>query len=99
MNTDFETAERKLREEDPTQGKPTVDLIDLLIALAKRKQFILFATIGMGLITAIASFLVPNRFAANATLLPPEQTESSASMLMNQLSGGALGMLAGSGLG
>lgn len=99
MNTDFETAEQNLRDEVSTHRKPTVDLIDLLMALAKRKGFILFATVGVGLLTAVCSFLVPNRFAASASLLPPEQTESSASMLLNQLSGGALGMLAGNGFG
>jgi tyrosine-protein kinase Etk/Wzc len=99
MNTDFETAERKLNVEASSHRAATIDLIDLVIALARRKQFILFSTVAFGVITALASLFVPNRFAANASLLPPEQTQSSASMLLNQLSGGALGMLAGNGLG
>jgi tyrosine-protein kinase Etk/Wzc len=98
MNTDFDTAERKFKDEVRTPDTRPIDLIDLLIDVARRKRLILSATFAVGLLTVLVSFVIPNKYSASASLLPPEQTASSASMLLNQLSGG-LGILAGNGLG
>jgi tyrosine-protein kinase Etk/Wzc len=79
-----------------------IDLLDLLIVLARRKKLIVWATVGSAVIAAIISLLIPNRYTATATILPPQQTQSTATMLMNQLAGSGLGSLAamaGGGLG
>jgi len=71
-----------------------IDLLDLLIALARRKRLIAGATLGSAVLAAIISFLVPNRYTATTKVLPPQQAQSSAALLMTQLAGNGLGPLA-----
>jgi tyrosine-protein kinase Etk/Wzc len=74
--------------------KDEIDLLDLLIALARRKHLIVGVTLGSALLAAIISFLVPNRYTATTKVLPPQQAQSSAAVLMTQLAGSGLGPLA-----
>jgi tyrosine-protein kinase Etk/Wzc len=71
-----------------------IDLLDLLIALARRKRLIAGATLGSAVLAATISFLVPNRYTATTKVLPPQQAQSSGAMLMTQLAGSGLGPLA-----
>ncbi len=71
-----------------------IDLLDLLIALARRKRLIAGTTLGTAVLAAIISFLVPNRYTATTKVLPPQQAQSSGAMLMTQLAGSGLGPLA-----
>ena len=71
-----------------------IDLLDLLIALARRKRLIAAATVGSAVLAAVISFLIPNRYTATTKVLPPQQAQSSAAMLMTQLAGSGLGPLA-----
>jgi tyrosine-protein kinase Etk/Wzc len=77
-----------------------VSLIEILIALAQRKRLI---AITMGILTAtgvIVSFLLPAQYTAVTKLMPPQQAQSSSS-LMSQLSAAGVNPLAAaaSGLG
>src|SRR3954469_20430103 len=79
-----------------------IDLLDLLIVLAKRKRLILTVTAASAVIALVVSLLLPNRYTATTKILPPQQSQSASSMLLTQLAGGAMGplaALAGSGLG
>src|SRR3954469_19436165 len=79
-----------------------IDLLDLLIVLAKRKRLILTVTAGSAALALIVSLLLPNRYTATTKILPPQQSQSASSMLLTQLAGGGMGplaALAGSGLG
>src|SRR5712691_364606 len=73
-----------------------VSLLDLLIVLAKHKRLV----IGFPVIGAIAglvfSLLLPNVYTATTRILPPQQSASAASAILNQL-GGALGGIAAAG--
>ena len=71
-----------------------LDLLDLLIALAHRKRVIVGATLGSAVAATIISFLIPNRYTATTKILPPQQAQSSATLLMSQLAGSGLGPLA-----
>jgi tyrosine-protein kinase Etk/Wzc len=72
-----------------------VEFLDFLIVLAKRKKFILLLTGGLGLVAAVVSFLLPNRYTATTSIMPPQQTQSTSAMLMSQFAGGSgLGSLA-----
>jgi len=77
-------------------------LIDVLTQLAYRKSLIAKVT---GIVTAgglVLCLVLPDRFTATAKLMPPQQSPSSASMLMNQLTSsgaGSLAAMAGGGLG
>jgi tyrosine-protein kinase Etk/Wzc len=79
-----------------------VGLIDVLTQLAYRKWLVLKVTgIGM-LIGLIVCFELPPRYQATAKLMPPQQTQSTSSLLMSQLAGAggaSLTAMASGGLG
>jgi tyrosine-protein kinase Etk/Wzc len=84
----------EVTEKAPEDGG--VELLDVLIVLAKNKITILKITLAAAVVSAIASFLIPNSYTGTARILPPQQSQSSAAMLLGQLSGLA-GLIGGSG--
>jgi uncharacterized protein involved in exopolysaccharide biosynthesis len=66
----------------------------MLIVLARRKRVLVFLPLASMLIAAVASMFVPDVYRSNATLLPPQQAQSSAAALLSQL-GGVGGLAAG----
>jgi tyrosine-protein kinase Etk/Wzc len=70
-----------------------VTFLDLLIVLAKYKKLLVGLPLAAAIVAALISLLVPNRYAATATLMPPQQAQSTASAMLGQL--GALAVLAG----
>ena len=75
-----------------------INLLDLLIVLAKRKKMILSVTFGAALLAAGISLLLPNIYTATSKILPPQSNQSSS---VNAIMLGQLGGLAGAagGLG
>ena len=85
---------RSARENDE------VSLLDLLIVLAERKRMIFLVTLGFAVLAAAVSFLLPKRYTATVTLLPPQQNSSMGTMLASQMGNlGGMAALAGSTLG
>jgi tyrosine-protein kinase Etk/Wzc len=84
----------------PSNREDEISLLDLLIVLANRKGLILKVTaacLGLGLLLAL---ILPKRYTATATVLPPQQNSSMANALASQLGSlGAMASLAGGGLG
>ena len=79
-----------------------VSLIDVLTQLAYRKWLIAKVTGVAVLIGLVLCFVLPVRYTSTTKIMPPQQTQSTASLMMNQLTGGAggsLAALAGGGLG
>jgi len=80
-----------------------VSLLDLLIVLAERRQIIFWVTGTFAVLAVIVSFLLPTRYTASITLLPPQQNSSIGAALTSQLSGmggaGGIAALAGGALG
>ncbi len=78
-----------------------VSLIDVLTQLAYRKWLIAKVT-GIAMLAGVVLALVqPVLYTATTKIMPPQQTQSTASMLMSQLTGvggGSLASLAGGGL-
>ena len=76
-------------------------LIDVLTQLACRKWLIAKVTVISMLAGVALCFLLPVRYTATTKIMPPQQTQSAAAMvMMNQLTsvgGGSLAALAGSG--
>src|SRR4051794_19749817 len=62
-----------------------IDFFDLLIAITKYKRTILAVTLGSAALAAIISLVIPNRYTAITKILPPQQTQSTASMVLSQL--------------
>ena len=76
-----------------------VILIDILTQLAYRKGLISKIT-GIAILGGVTfSLSLPVRYTASTKLMPPQQTQSSAVMLMNQFAGGSgsLAAIAGGG--
>jgi uncharacterized protein involved in exopolysaccharide biosynthesis len=80
--------------EENASADDGVSLLDLLIVLAKHKRIVLGLPLVAAVVAAIISFLLPNVYTGTTKILPPQQSASAASALLNQL-GGALGGLLG----
>jgi tyrosine-protein kinase Etk/Wzc len=72
-----------------------INLLDLLIVLAKHKAMILKVTLGAAIVAVIVTLLMPNVYTGTVRILPPQKSESSASALLGQL-GGLAGVAGGS---
>src|SRR5436190_9201459 len=73
-----------------------VSLLDLLIVLAKHKRIVLGVPLVVAIAAAIISLLMPNIYTGTTRILPPQQSASAASALLNQL-GGAFGGIGAAG--
>jgi uncharacterized protein involved in exopolysaccharide biosynthesis len=80
-----------------SEGREEVDMIDLLLALASHRAAILGITCAAIVLAVIVSLILPKMFTATATLLPPEEKQSSANLLLGQI--GVLGGLTTGDLG
>lgn len=88
------------KTETDSFSAPQVDLLEVLIILAKRRKFILWFTLAVAILATIIVLLIPDKYTATTVLLPPQQSSSMSSALLGQLGGsGALASLAGSSLG
>lgn len=77
-----------------------INLLDLLIVLARNKRLLILTPLCVGIITAVITLFMPNIYTASVKLMPPQQgSASSAAAMLSQLGGGALGGLAGGALG
>lgn len=75
----------------------SIDLLDVVLALARRKAFIVLSTVA-GILAAVAvALLLPNTYTATSVIMLPQQSQSAASMVIGQL--GPLAGLAGRDLG
>jgi uncharacterized protein involved in exopolysaccharide biosynthesis len=88
---DAQTAQGSAAEEEE------ISLLDLLIVLAKHKRLVLGLPIVAAVVAAIVSFLLPNVYTGTTKILPPQQSASAASALLNQLGGALGGILGGAG--
>ncbi|HZD30977.1 MAG TPA: Wzz/FepE/Etk N-terminal domain-containing protein [Candidatus Angelobacter sp.] len=64
-----------------------IDLLEILLVLAREKKLILQITLGAALLAAIVVFIVPKSYTATATILPPQQSQSVLSSMLGQLAG------------
>ncbi|MEI6051143.1 MAG: GNVR domain-containing protein [Opitutaceae bacterium] len=80
------------------QDEDEISLIDLLLVVAKHNRFIIKFTLGVAVLTVLYTLTMPKIFTAKTVILPPQQSGSSASMMLAQLgglagaAGGALGI-------
>jgi uncharacterized protein involved in exopolysaccharide biosynthesis len=86
--------------EQAREKNNNLSLLEVLIVLAERKRIIAWITAGFALLAVIVSFILPVRYTATVTLLPPQQNSSLAGALTSQLGNlGGMAALAGSSLG
>lgn len=73
------------------QEEEEINLLDLLLVLARNKKMIVGVTLFAALLAVGISLLMPNIYPGTTRILPPQQSQSSASALLSQL-GGLAGM-------
>ena len=93
QNQDNQTALARQSQLDDDE----INLMDLLLVIAKHNRFILKFTGAVALLAVVTSLIMPNVYTAKTMILPPQQGASMASMLMGQL--GGLVSLAGGAAG
>ena len=83
-----------------SQQEDEISLLDLLVAVGRKKHIVLIAVAVAVVLGLLLAFLLPKQYTAKTTLLPPQQPSSLGSMLSSQLGDlGALASLGGQGLG
>lgn len=80
----------------PIATKGEINLLDVVIMLLREKRFVVYFVVICTLVSALIVAVIPNKYTAKATLLPPTQSQSASSLLMGQM-GGLLAGLAGGG--
>ncbi len=70
---------------DSRNDEDEIDLIDLLIVLAKHKRLIVGLAAAAAVVTAVVSLLMPPVFLAETRILSPQTSSSMAAQIMNQL--------------
>jgi tyrosine-protein kinase Etk/Wzc len=77
-----------------------ISLLDLLIVVAERKRVVLRVTAIFAILAIAISLLLPVRYTAMVTLLPPQESSSMGAALASQLGNlGGVAALAGGSLG
>ncbi len=76
----------------PAMERDEISLLDILLVVAERKKMVLWVTAIAAVLAAVVSLLVPSRYTATVTLLPPQQNTSMAAALSSQI--GSLGSVA-----
>lgn len=74
-----------------------ISIRDIVILLAKHRKLVLGVPLVTAILTAGITLLMPNIYTGRAVLMPPQQQQSTAAMMLGQL--GALAGMAGSNLG
>lgn len=74
-----------------------INLLDLLIVIARHKKLIMKITLGAAVLAVGISLLLSNIYTGTARILPPKESQSSMSVMLGQL--GGIAGLAGSSLG
>ena len=85
---------------NPTQAPmddDEINLMDLVLVIAKHNRFIIKLTVSVAVLSVVYALLQPNIYTAKTMILPPQQGQSAASMMLSQL--GGLGALAGGAAG
>lgn len=86
--------------EPPKKETEEISLFDLLIVLAEQRSTILWITFGFAVLAVLASVLLPSKYTATVSLLPPQQNSPMSSALASQVGSlGGMAALAGTSLG
>lgn len=106
MSADISTSKVQERADSPPvlpiagryKKDDEISLLDLLIVFAEQKRIIFVVTAAFAILAIIVSLVLPKRYTATLTLLPPQQNSSMGSALGSQLGsmGGMAALAAGS---
>jgi tyrosine-protein kinase Etk/Wzc len=104
MLTGPSLSEQKETSAPPPSQQPAIkeeiSLLDLSIVIANRKALILKTITVCAVLGVVVSFLLPIRYSATVTILPPQQNSSLSSALASQLGNlGGMAALTGGNFG
>src|SRR5450759_2416571 len=93
-------SENQTAVQQPTSPDDEINLLDLMIVLAKHKKMIMLVTFAAALFAVGYSLLMPNIYTGTSKILPPQSSQSSSinAIMLAQL-GGLTGGAAGAALG
>lgn len=94
----MEDNQREMAYPESFDDFPGSALIETLTRLCRQKGFIATVT-GLALLAGAASYLLPARYTAATSIMPPHQTQSATTLLMSQLAGAGAGTLAAAASG
>lgn len=69
----------------PYYEEDEIDLLDLILVLAKHKRLILLLTLGLAFVTGVISLVMTPIYRAETRLVPPQTTGTTAVNLFSQL--------------
>lgn len=81
------------------QVEGEINLLDLLMVLAKRKRLIISITLAATIVSIGVSLILPNIYTATSKVLPPQKEGGNLSAALGQLGGLAAAAGLGSGFG
>jgi tyrosine-protein kinase Etk/Wzc len=91
---------QKLNTPNSQMDDDEINLMDILLVIAKYNRFIIISTLIAALIACVYALRQPHMYTSNALIMPPQASMSQASLIMGQLSSlGLGGAAAGGGAG
>jgi uncharacterized protein involved in exopolysaccharide biosynthesis len=77
-----------------SHGDDKINVLDLALVLLRHKRLLIALPLAAAILSAALSFALPKMYKASVTMLPPQQSQSTASALLSQF-GSMAGMAAG----
>jgi uncharacterized protein involved in exopolysaccharide biosynthesis len=97
------TAEKRIAGDSENESEmreaaaPEIDLLDAAIVVAAHKRTVVRVVLFAAVASVVVSLLLPSKYTGQTNILPPQQNQSIASALLNQL--GPMAALAGRDMG
>ncbi len=83
----------KRRADEATESLPrdgeATSFVELLLILSHWKKEIFTVTLAFGVLSLLVSLLIPNKYTATTSILPPQGNQSLGAALLSQVAGGA----------
>src|SRR6478609_2620775 len=83
----------KRRADEATESLPrdgeTTSFVELLLILSHWKREIFTVTLAFGVLSLLVSLLIPNKYTATTSILPPQGNQSLGAALLSQVAGGS----------
>lgn len=76
-----------MTEVSERESNDDISLLDSLIVVAKHKRMIAATTLVAAVLSVVYAFVQPDIYTGTAKVLPPQHSQSTASILLGQLSG------------
>ncbi len=98
-NTALSQVVTDIEQNPAAREEEEISLLDLVVIVVRRKRLIVAVTAAFLVLGLLLCFLLPIRYTANSTILPPQQNSSAGAGMLAQLGNlGAMASLSGGGI-